>query len=81
MNQLKNVLVTGAQPNVSPSEVESFEFAFPQDIDEQKKIGDYFRNLDRLITLHQRKSKCLKNAIKSIKNIMITVKELLKCRN
>lgn len=23
--------------------------------DEQKKIGDYFRNLDNLITLHQRK--------------------------
>lgn len=23
-------------------------------IDEQKQIGEYFRNLDRLITLHQR---------------------------
>ncbi|MBQ8117015.1 MAG: restriction endonuclease subunit S [Lachnospiraceae bacterium] len=28
---------------------------------EQKKIGDYFRNLDNLITLHQRKVEKLKN--------------------
>lgn len=27
----------------------------PQNIDEQKSIGAYFTNLDRLITLHQRK--------------------------
>ena len=31
------------------------------DFDEQKKIGDYFRNLDHLITLHQRKCNWLKN--------------------
>lgn len=29
--------------------------------EEQKKIGDYFRNLDHLITLHQRKCEELKN--------------------
>ena len=29
--------------------------------DEQKKIGDYFRSLDHLITLHQRKCKELQN--------------------
>ncbi len=28
--------------------------------DEQKKIGDYFRNLDKLIALHQRKCEALK---------------------
>lgn len=28
----------------------------PQDIEEQKKIGEYFLNLDHLITLHQRES-------------------------
>ena len=32
------------------------------DFDEQKKIGDYFRNLDHLITLHQRKFDELKTA-------------------
>lgn len=28
----------------------------PQDVEEQEKIGQYFSNLDHLITLHQRKS-------------------------
>ena len=28
----------------------------PQDIEEQRKIGEYFHNIDNLITLHQRKS-------------------------
>ena len=33
---------------------------FPRTIEEETKIGDYFRNLDRLITLHQRKYDSLK---------------------
>lgn len=32
-----------------------FDVTIPHSKDEQKKIGDYFRNLDHLITLHQRK--------------------------
>ena len=53
--QLISVLVAGAQPNVSSKEIDSFEFVFPLNIEEQKKIGQYFANLDTLITLHQRK--------------------------
>ena len=53
--QLMSVLVAGAQPNVSSKEIDSFEFVFPLNIEEQKKIGQYFANLDTLITLHQRK--------------------------
>ena len=34
--------------------------------EEQKKIGDYFRNLDNLITLHQRKSDALKDLKKGM---------------
>ena len=52
--QLMSVLVAGAQPNVSSKEIDSFEFVFPLSIEEQKKIGQYFANLDNLITLHQR---------------------------
>jgi len=37
------------------------------DFDEQKKIGDYFRNLDHLITLHQRKC----DEMKKIKKFML----------
>ena len=41
------------------------EFMLPQ-IDEQKKIGEYFNNLDHLITLHQRKYNKLLNVKKSM---------------
>ena len=59
--QLMSVLVAGAQPNVSSKEIDSFEFVFPLNIEEQKKIGQYFANLDTLITLHQRELENLQN--------------------
>ena len=55
VEQLSSVLVAGAQPNVSSKEIDSFEFTFPQKIEEQTKIGILFKQLDNLITLHQRK--------------------------
>ena len=55
IEQLASVLVAGAQPNVSSKEIDSFEFTFPQKIEEQTKIGTLFKQLDNLITLHQRK--------------------------
>lgn len=42
------------QTNLSVSDVLNFETYYPE-YEEQKQIGEYFRNLDRLITLHQRK--------------------------
>ena len=39
--------------------VSNTEFAIPTSHDEQEKIGEYFSNLDNLITLHQRKSEAL----------------------
>ena len=41
------------QPGVNAQEYSGFEFSLPS-YKEQKKIGEYFRNLDHLITLHQR---------------------------
>ena len=43
-----------------------FEVNVPMSKDEQKKIGDYFRNIDNLITLHQRKLDKLENIKKSM---------------
>ncbi|WP_420868983.1 restriction endonuclease subunit S [Clostridium cochlearium] len=43
----------GAQPNLSLEQVGELEIPYPSD-DEQRKIGEYFSNLDKLITLHQR---------------------------
>lgn len=42
------------QPGVNAQEYASFEMKLPG-IEEQEKIGIYLRNLDNLITLHQRK--------------------------
>ncbi len=40
--------------SINSDAVNNAEIMVPQDIEEQNKIGDYFSNLDNLITLHQR---------------------------
>lgn len=45
-----------SQLNISRGSVETFEVLLPSK-DEQMKIGEYFSNLDHLITLHQREWK------------------------
>lgn len=47
------------QPGVNAQEYAEFEIKVPKK-EEQTKIGTYFRNLDHLITLHQRKCEKLK---------------------
>lgn len=42
--------------NISKNKMMEISVPLPN-LDEQQKIGDYFRNLDNLITLHQRKLK------------------------
>lgn len=44
----------GAQPNLSLEQVGNLEIALPSD-KEQELIGEYFAQIDHLITLHQRK--------------------------
>ena len=41
--------------NIAPADFFETDLTIPQDIEEQKKIGKYFEDLERLITLHQRK--------------------------
>ena len=41
--------------NISPADFFKTELMLPQDIEEQRKIGDYFKSLNALITLHHRK--------------------------
>lgn len=53
-------------PSLSKLIINNVKTAIPI-YDEQKKIGDYFQNLDHLITLHQRKLEMLKN----LKKIML----------
>jgi len=51
--------------NISKNKMMDIEMPIPS-IDEQKQIGEYFANLDRLITLHQRELEKLQNIKKSM---------------
>ena len=55
----------GGQGNLSGTIVTSLIIDCP-DYDEQKRIGEFFANLDNLITLHQRKYEKLKNIKQSL---------------
>lgn len=46
---------TSAQPGIYLGDLSEIPFAYSKDKDEQKKIGEYFLNIDNLLTLHQRK--------------------------
>jgi len=51
--------------SISKSAMQNTEIVYPKSVEEQGKIGDYFRCLDHLITLHQRKLEKLQNMKKS----------------
>ena len=55
---LASLVQVGALPSYNASDVEGIVIALPT-IEEQRKIGQYFQNLDHLITLHQRKCEML----------------------
>ncbi|WP_082865859.1 restriction endonuclease subunit S [Paenibacillus crassostreae] len=59
----------GSQVNLNSNLVKDQEVMLP-DGEEQKKIGDFFANLDTLITLHQRKLEKLQNLKKAYLNEM-----------
>ena len=48
-------------PAINSNDLADIDVNIPSDNKEQQKIGAYFRNLDNLITLHQRKCEELKN--------------------
>lgn len=56
----------GAKVNVNTGWLRKFSFQFSKNIEEQIQIGVFFKNIDNLITLHQRKLEKLKNIKKSM---------------
>ena len=52
--------------NISAEDFLDTDLMIPPDIQEQVLIGDYLKNLDHLITLHQRKLEMLKNIKKAM---------------
>ena len=57
---IKKLSFGTGQPLVKASELKSLELMMPSDMKEQMRIGVYFKNLDSLITLHQRKCEEMK---------------------
>ena len=56
--------------NIAPDDFFDTVLSIPGQQQEQKLIGNYFSNLDSLITLHQRKLELLRNTKKSLLNRM-----------
>ncbi len=54
-DDIANQSAGSKMPRADWNLVSNTEFAVPTSHDEQEKIGDYFSNLDNLITLHQHK--------------------------
>ncbi|NLY87844.1 MAG: restriction endonuclease subunit S, partial [Clostridiales bacterium] len=52
--------------SLSKTNIAKTEIMYPQNIDEQERVGSFFANLDNLITLHQRELNLLKNMKKSL---------------
>ena len=51
----KRIVMGAVQPSIKVSQLVDVEYMLTENVNEQKKIGAYFSNLDNLITLHQRK--------------------------
>ena len=51
----KRIVMGAVQPSIKVSQLVDVEYMLTQNVKEQQKIGEYFSNLDHLITLHQRK--------------------------
>ena len=58
-DQIMSQATNSANKNISQSVLENLTFEIPSK-DEQKQIGEYFSNLDNLITLQERKCKVLR---------------------
>ena len=69
-NQLRRIVSSGARMdgllNISYGEYSNVELMMPS-VAEQKRLSSYFRQLDNLITLHQRECKIINLEVKNVK--------------
>lgn len=64
-SQLFENVASSGQPKFNKTELKKIILSIPS-IEEQKRIGAFFKNIDNLITLHQRKYEKLKNIKQSM---------------
>lgn len=66
LKQVTAVRIGGAVPTMTETELKNFVYYEPTSKAEKIKIGEYFSNLDHLITLHQCKLEKLQTIRKSL---------------
>ncbi|MCI8283860.1 MAG: restriction endonuclease subunit S [Firmicutes bacterium] len=67
LKQVVAAKIGGAVPTLTETEIKNFEFFEPNLYEEKIKIGEWFKHLDHLITLHQRKC----DEVKELKKYML----------
>ena len=68
---LTSLVQVGALPSYNAGDVESMEIYLPSLL-EQEQIGGFFKQLDNLITLHQRKLEEMKKQKKALMQLLLT---------
>ena len=72
INTLKIVIESTGVPQLTVPQLAKYEVAFPRQLDEEEHIGAFFKQLDNLITLHQRKLEEMKNQKKALIQLLLT---------
>ena len=67
----KRTLVTAIPQKINKDEIGKVNVFLPTDCIEQRQIGTFFRSLDNLITLHQRKSEEEKQKKKALMQLLL----------
>ncbi|EGP4759988.1 restriction endonuclease subunit S [Enterococcus faecium] len=65
-NELSSLASGGTAKGVSQKSLSQFKVTLPNNLEEQKKIGTFFKQLDNTIALHQRELDSLKEMKKSL---------------
>ena len=60
-HKAQRIVMGAVQPSIKVSQLVDVEYFVTENIAEQRKLGEYFLNLDHLITLHQHKCDELQN--------------------
>ena len=72
INTLKIVIESTGVPQLTVPQLAKYEVAFPRQLDEEEHIGAFFKQLDHLITLHQRKCALLFSSFQAFISMMFT---------
>ena len=72
INTLKIVIESTGVPQLTVPQLAKYEVAFPRQLDEEEHIGAFFKQLDNLITLHQRKCALLFSPFQALISLIFT---------